>query len=151
MKPQEKLEALGLKLPSVGVPLGSYVLVNQVGSFLFLSGVLPRQGDQISYQGKLGRDLTVEQGYEAARLCGLNALSILKSFLGSLDRIRKIVRLVGYLQTEANFQNHPQVLNGASDLFFELFGEEGRHARSAVGVASLPLNAACELELTVGV
>jgi enamine deaminase RidA (YjgF/YER057c/UK114 family) len=93
----------------VGVPLGAYVPVSQVGSLLFLSGLLPRQGDQISYQGKLGRDLTVEQGYEAARLCALNALSVLKSFLGSLDRIRKIVRLVGYLQTDGNFQSHPQV------------------------------------------
>ena len=113
--------------------------------------MLPRQGNEIVFKGHAGADLSVERAKEAARLCALNALSVLRHHYGSLDRVERIVRLVGYLQSHPQFFDQPRVLNAASDLLREVFGEKGVHARSAVGVASLPGNAACELELTLQV
>ncbi len=145
----QTLKTLGLKLPEVPKPVGSYVSVMESDGLVFLSGLLPRQGSEIIYRGKLGADLSLEKGCAAARLCALNALSVIQSHFGTLDKVEKILRLVGYIQSHPLFLDHPRVLNGASDLFKEVFGEKGLHARSAVGVASLPGNAACEIELTL--
>ena len=143
------LESLKLELPEVPKPVGSYVSVVESGGFAFLSGLLPRKGSEILYQGKVGADLPLEKACEAAHLCALNALSVIKDYFGTLDRVERIVRLVGFIQSHPLFSDQPYVLNGASDLFKKVFGEKGLHARSAVGVASLPGNAACEIELTL--
>lgn len=148
MSPEENLKALGLELPDPPSPAGSYVPAVESQGFLFLSGLLPRRGTEIVFRGHAGADLSVEQAQEAARLCALNALSVLRQYLGSLDRVLAIVRVVGYVQTYPQFADHPRVLEGASRIFREVFGERGRHARSAVGAASLPGDAVCELELT---
>jgi enamine deaminase RidA (YjgF/YER057c/UK114 family) len=116
---------------------------------LFLSGVLPFQDGQLAFRGKLGRDLTVDKGYEGARLAVLNALALVKQECGSLDQVKRIVRLVGHVASAEGFIQQPAVINGASDLLVKIFGEAGRHARLAVGAAELPLNAPVELELIV--
>jgi enamine deaminase RidA (YjgF/YER057c/UK114 family) len=104
---------------------------------------------QIKFKGKVGKDISLEEGQEAARLCTINALAQLKSALGSLDKIRKFVKVSGFVNCDASFRNHPQVINGASDFIVQLFGEKGRHSRSAIGVNSLPLDSAVELEFIV--
>lgn len=149
MSAEEILKAKNIRLPEPPAPAGSYVPVLLTGSLAFLSGVLPREGSRIVFQGKAGESLNAAQASEAARLCALNALSVLRSHFGSLDAIRRIVRMTGYVQAGTAFYDIPKVMNGASDLLKEVFGENGVHARSAVGVASLPGNAACEIELTV--
>lgn len=145
------LETLKLELPEAPQPVGSYVSLVESAGFVFMSGLLPRKGKEIVYRGKLGADLSLEKGSEAARLCALNALAVIKSHFGTLDRVERILRVVGYVQSHPLFFEQPRVLNGASDLLREVFGPKGLHARSAVGVASLPGNAACEIELTLAV
>lgn len=145
----ENLVRLGLTLPSVPRPVGSYVLAKQAGDLVFVSGVLPFQDGKVRKPGKLGTVLKVEDGVEAARLSLLNALAILQQELGTLDRIKTIVRLTGHVASAEGFVDQPAVLNGASDLLVEIFGESGRHARLALGAAELPLHAAVELELIV--
>lgn len=151
MTADEMVSALKLELPEVPVPIGSYVTLVEMDHWLFLSGLLPRRGRELVYRGKVGSDVTLEQACEAGRLCALNALSVLKGHYGTLNRILKLVRLVGFVQSHPLFFEQPRVLNGASDLFKEVFGEAGLHARTAVGVASLPANATCEIELTLKV
>ena len=139
-----------LELPPAPQPVGHYVPVLPSGNLVFTSGMIPLRDGKVAYQGHVGGlDLGVAEGREAARLCLLNALSALKAHLGSLERIRRIVKLTVYVSSAPAFYEQPAVANGASELLVELFGESGRHVRSAVGVASLPLNAAVELELTV--
>jgi enamine deaminase RidA (YjgF/YER057c/UK114 family) len=138
---------LGLELPAAPKPLASYIPAVQVGELLFLSGVLPLRNGQLPVTGKIGRDLALEQGREAARLAVLNALAIARSELGTLDRITRVVRMVGYVASGEGFVQQPAVINGASDLLVQLFGEAGRHARVAVGAPELPLNSPVELEL----
>lgn len=147
----EKLRSLGVQLPEVPAPIGSYVSLLQCDRWVFLSGLLPRQGSEVVYKGKAGADLSVEKASEAARLCALNALSVIRQHFGTLDCVERVVRVVGFIQSHPLFFDQPRVLNGSSDLFREVFGEQGVHVRSAVGVASLPGNAACELELTLRV
>jgi enamine deaminase RidA (YjgF/YER057c/UK114 family) len=118
---------------------------------LFLSGVIPLRDNKLVFEGKLGRELTVEQGYEAARVTLLNALAIIRHELGTLDRVKKIVRMTGYVASVDGFVQHPAVINGASDLLVKIFGEAGAHARVALGAAGLPLNAPIEIELIVQV
>ncbi len=118
---------------------------------MFLSGVLPMRDGRLAFSGKLGRDLTVEQGMEAAKVAVLNALAIAKQELGTLDRIARIVKVVGHVASSEGFTDQPQVLNGASDLLVTIFGEAGRHARVAVGAAELPRRAAVEIELILSV
>lgn len=149
MSAETKLKEQGLVLPQVSSALGSYVPVLQLDGMLYLSGVLSKNHDGEVFKGRLGEDSNVERGQQAARLAVLNALAVLRHHLGNLDRVQRIVRLVGYLQTEKGFSEHSKVLNGASDLLLSVFGEKGRHARSAVGVFSLPLGACVEIELTV--
>lgn len=145
------IEQLGLQLPAAPKPVANYVPVVRVGDLLFLSGVLPSRDGQLIMTGKLGADLSVEQGVEAAKTAALNALAIVKGEIGSLDRVKRIVKMVGHIASAAGFTDQPQVLNGASDLFVQIFGEAGRHARVAVGAAELPRRAPVEIELIVQV
>lgn len=149
MSCEERLREMGVELPTAPKPVANYVPAVRSGRLLFLSGVLPMKNGRLSYTGKLGRDLTVEQGVEAARLALLNALAIIKSELGDLDRIGQVVRMTGHVASAEGFIQQPAVVNGASDLLVAAFGEAGRHARVAVGAAELPLNAPVELELIV--
>ncbi|MDE3242342.1 MAG: RidA family protein [Nitrospirota bacterium] len=145
------LKELGLELPSPPTPVATYVPAVLAGDLLFVSGVLPVRDGRLVQAGKLGREVTVEQGYESARLAVLNALAIVRQELGTLDRVRRVVRLVGHVASAEGFVQQPAVVNGASDLLVKLFGDAGRHARVAVGAAQLPLNAPVELELILQV
>ncbi len=151
MSYEHKLKELGLELPQPPKPLANYVPAVLAGNFLFLSGVLPMRDGQLVFSGKLGQDLTVAQGIEAAKLSLLNALAIAKQELGTLDRITRVVKVVGYVASAEGFVQQPQVLNGASDLLVAIFGEAGRHARVAVGAAELPRGAAVEIEVIFSV
>lgn len=151
MSYEAKLVELGITLPPPPKPVATYIPAVLTGQLLFLSGVVPFRDGKLVLEGKLGKDLTVEQGYEAARIALLNALAIVRSELGSLDRVAKVVRLIGYVASAEGFIQQPAVINGASDLLVRIFGEAGRHARAAVGAAGLPLDAPVELELIVEV
>lgn len=149
MSAEQRLTAMKLELPAPPQPLANYVPVVQVGDLLFLSGVLPSRDGQLVMTGKLGQGLSVEQGADAARLALLNGLSIIRNSTGSLDRVKQIVKMVGYVASAPGFAEQPQVLNGASDVLVSLFGDAGRHARVAVGAIELPRNAPVEIELVV--
>lgn len=146
-----KLTELGIALPPAPKPVATYIPAVRAGDLLFLSGTGPFKAGQIAFAGKLGRDLTVEQGYEAARLTLLNALAMVRQELGTLDRVVRIVRLTGHVASAEGFIQQPAVINGASDLLVKIFGEAGRHARLALGAAELPLNMCIEIELIVQV
>jgi enamine deaminase RidA (YjgF/YER057c/UK114 family) len=146
---EQKLTQLGLALPAPPKPVANYVPVVRVGDLLFLSGVLPSRDGQLIMTGKLGQNLSIEQGMEAARVAVLNGLSIIRQEAGSLDRVKRIVKMVGHIASAPGFTDQPQVLNGASDLLVSLFGDAGRHARVAVGAAELPRQAPVEIELIV--
>jgi enamine deaminase RidA (YjgF/YER057c/UK114 family) len=145
------LNALGIELPAPPRPVASYVPAVLAGDLLFLSGMLPFRDGQVVVTGKLGEGVSVERGAEAAKLALLNALAVVKHELGSLDRVQRIVRVVGHVASAAGFAQQPAVINGASDLLVQIFGDSGRHARVALGAAELPLHAAIELELLVQV
>lgn len=148
----DSLEAFEATLPPVTQPIASYVTAVQTGNLLFTSGVLPIKDGEVLYRGDVGSFLvSVDEGREAARLCCLNALSILKDRLGTLKRVEQVVKLTVYVNSSPRFTQQAQVANGASDLLGEVFGERGRHARSAVGVSALPLDASAELEMIVQV
>ena len=149
--PEAKLIQLGLELPPPPRPVASYVPAVRVGDLLFLSGVLPFREGRVTLSGKVGRELTLEQGSEAARLAALNVLALLKESCGTLDAVARIVRMVGHVACVDGFVQHPTVLNGASDLFVAVFGEAGRHARVALGAVGLPFDAPVELECIVQV
>ena len=149
MSYEAKLKELGLTLPDPPKPVANYVPVVRVGALLFLSGVLPSRDGQLIMTGKLGGNLTIEQGIEASRVAVLNGLSIIRSAAGSLDRVKQIVKMVGHIASAPGFTDQPQVLNGASDLLVSVFGDAGRHARVAVGAAELPRQAPVEIELIV--
>lgn len=148
---EEKLTSLGLELPEAPKPVATYVPAVRTGNLLFLSGVLPMRNGQLAFTGKLGRDLTVPEGVEAAKVAILNALAIAKQELGSLDRITRVVKVVGHVASADGFTEQPQVLNGASDLLVAIFGDAGRHARVATGAAELPRRAAVEIEVILAV
>ena len=148
---EDQLKALGLELPEAPKPVATYVPAVRVGNLLFLSGVLPMRNGQLAYAGKLGREFGVAEGTEAAKLAILNALAIAKQELGSLDRITRVVKIVGHVASAEGFTDQPQVLNGASDLLVAIFGEAGRHARVATGAAELPRRAAVEIEVILAV
>ena len=147
MSYEDKLKDLHIELPQAPKPVATYIPAVKAGDLLFLSGVLPMQNGQLAFSGKLGRELTVEQGMEASKLALLNALAIARQELGSLDRITRVVKVVGHVASAEGFTDQPQVLNGASDLLVAIFGDAGRHARVAVGAAELPRRAAVEIEL----
>ena len=149
MSPQARLAELGLVLPPSPKPIGNYVPFRIGGGLLFLSGVGPRHADGSSTTGKVGSALTVEQGYVAARQCGLNLLANMQSALGSLDRVDTILKVLGMVNGTPEFADHPKVINGCTDLFVEVFGDNGRPARSAVGMGSLPGDISVEIEAIV--
>jgi len=140
------LSSLGVTLPIPPPAAGSYVPVAVSGKLAFVSGQIPMVGKEIKFKGKVGRDITIEQGQEAAALCIINGLAQLKAFLEKLDRISRIVKVTGFVNCEPSFTEHPKVINGASDLLVKIFGENGRHARAAVGMSSLPFDSAVEIE-----
>ncbi len=145
----ERLEALNILLPSPPKPVGSYAPVVITGNLAFVSGQIPIRDGKVIYAGKVSKDLSVEDAQRAARLCIINALAQIKTKLGSLDRISKIIRVSGFVNSPPEFTDQPKVINGASDLLFEIFGQKGQHTRIAVGVSSLPLNSAVEIDLIV--
>jgi enamine deaminase RidA (YjgF/YER057c/UK114 family) len=148
---ENRLKSLGMVLPEVPVPLAAYVPAKKIGQVIFTAGQLPIQQGELICKGLLGQDVDVEQAYQAARICTLNALAAIKGIVKDLDQIVQVVRVVGYVASTSTFTQQPAIVNGASELLLEIFGEVGKHARSAVGVASLPLNASVEIELTVEV
>ncbi len=144
---EDKLKQMGLTLPTPPPPGGNYIPAVRVGNLVFLSGVTPRRPDGTPFAGKLGRDLTVEEGYEAARICALNLLANLKAEIGDLDKLSHVVKLLGMVNSDPDFTQPPAVINGCSDLLVEVYGDKGRHARSAVGLATLPGGVAVEIEM----
>ena len=151
MQVEAKIQELGLTLPTPGTPMGNYVPGVRTGNLVFLSGVGPGQPDSRQWSGKVGRDYTLEEGYEAARGCALNLLGNLKSVIGDLDKVTRVVKVLGMVNADPEFTSPPAVINGCSDLLVELFGERGRHARSAVGMAALPNAIPVEIEMVVEV
>ncbi|MBI3329262.1 MAG: RidA family protein [Nitrospinae bacterium] len=147
MRVEAKLKELGLELPPTPKPAANYVGAVHTGNLLFVSGHGPTKDGRFAYIGKVGKDLSVEQGYEAARLVALNCLASVKSVLGDLDRIKRVVKLLGMVNCTEDFGEQPRVINGASDLLVQLFGDAGRHARSAVGMQALPFGIAVEIEM----
>jgi enamine deaminase RidA (YjgF/YER057c/UK114 family) len=150
-KVEDRLKSLGMVLPEVPAPLAAYVPAKKAGQVIFTAGQLPLLKGELICKGLLGQDVDVEQAYQAARICTLNALAAIKGVVKDLDQIVQVVRVVGYIASTSTFTQQPAIVNGASELLLEIFGEVGKHARSALGVASLPLNASVEIELTVEV
>jgi enamine deaminase RidA (YjgF/YER057c/UK114 family) len=142
----QKLEELNIRLPEPVPAMGSYVPAIVAGDLLFVAGHPPVENGKIKYKGKVGKDLTLENGRHAAELCIINCLAAARAALGDLDRIERVVKLTGYVNCLADFDKHPDVINGASDLLVKIWGENGRHARSAVGSISLPADISVEVE-----
>lgn len=148
---ESKMKELGLFLPISNKPLASYVAAKRSGNLVFTAGQLPLIHGDLFSKGLLGQDVEVEEANNAARICTLNGLSAIKDVIGELDLIKQVVRVVGYVACVPTFTQQPAVVNGASQLLLEIFGEKGKHARSSVGVAGLPLNASVEIEITIEV
>ncbi|MCZ8187385.1 MAG: RidA family protein [Beijerinckiaceae bacterium] len=146
MTPEQRLASLGLVLPPVPVPVANYVPYRFAGNLLYLSGQGPKQPDGTYRAGRLGRDISIEEAYQEARLTGLQLLAVAKAALGDLSRIEAVVKLLGMVNAEPDFADHPKVINGCSDLLVDVLGDAGRHARSAVGMGSLPNRMAVEIE-----
>jgi len=151
MSAEKRLMELGISLPVSPKPVANYVPSVRVGNLLFVSGHGPYNDGKTNLVGKLGKDLTVEEGYQTARNVALNALSSIKAQLGDLDRVRRVVKLLGMVNCTEEFQDQPKVINGASDLLVEIFGETGKHARSAVGMQALPNGIPVEIEMILEV
>ena len=150
MSASARLKELGIELPEVAKPLASYVPAVRSGNLVYTSGQLPMQAGQLAATGKIGADVTPEQGKALARICVLNALAAVDSLVG-IDTVARVVKVVGFVASAPGFNGQPGVVNGASDLLTEVFGDRGSHARSAVGVSELPLDAPVEVELVVEV
>ena len=146
----DQIASLGLTLPAVPAPVAAYVNCVRTGNLLFLSGGLPIDGDK-KVIGKVPTDVSIEEAQEGARIIILNRLAIIQEEIGSLDKVKRIVALSGFVSSEPDFYGHPQVINGASELLVEIFGDKGKHSRTALGVAALPLNVAVEINLIVEV
>lgn len=147
----QKLKEQGITLFTPSKPMANYVKAVRTGNLLFLAGHVPTRSDGSGIMGKLGKDLTVEQGYEAAKVTTVSLLSTLKAELGDLNRVKQIVKVTGFVNSTPDFGDQPKVINGCSDMLVAVFGEKGKHARSAVGMGSLPSNYAVEIELVVEV
>ncbi len=148
--PENNLAKLGITLPVMPAPIANYVRFKQVGDLVFLSGQGPRKPDGSNHTGKVGRDVTWEEAYEHAKLTGIGLLSAMKEAAGSLDRV-EVVKVLGMVNATSEFGDHPKVINGCSDLFVAVLGDKGRHARSAVGMGSLPGNITVEIEVIIRV
>ena len=148
---ETRLKEKRIVLPEAQKPVANYVNVVRVGNLLFLAGKGPTKPDGSNITGKVGKDLTIEQGYEAARLTAINHLAVLKTELGSLNKVKRIVKVLGMVNCTEDFKDQPKVINGYSDLMVEIFGDKGKHARSAVGMYALPSNIAVEVEVIVEV
>lgn len=149
--PEENLQELGIELPIPAKSIANYVGATRVGDVVFLSGHIPRKADGSLVAGKVGSDLSIEDGYDAARLCGIGLLATLKAEIGDLSKVRRVLKVFGMVNATDTFTGHSQVINGCSDLLVEVFGEKGRHARAASGFSSLPLGSAVEVEMIVQV
>lgn len=147
MKIEEKLTKLGLSLPQVPAPVASYVPAVKAGNWVYVSGQTPFRDGKLRVAGKVGNEVTLEEAYEEAKQCALNAMAAIKSVAGSLDNVERIVKVTGFVASSPDFTDAPKVINGASDLFVEVFGDKGKHARSAIGVTALPLNCSVEVEV----
>ena len=148
-KVEEKLVSVGVVVPDVPLPLAAYVPGLISGNMVYTSGQLPMVNGQLAFKGRLGENASVEDGYAAAKQCACNCLGVVKALIGDLDRVKRVVKVVGFVNSTADFEAQPKVINGASELLRAAFGEAGAHARSAVGVAALPLGAMCEVEIIV--
>ncbi len=146
MTPEQRLADLGLSLPELNTPVANYVPFRMAGNLLYISGQGPKQANGQYIVGRLGRDMTIEEGYKAAQLTGLHLLAVAKSAVGDLSRIEATIKLLGMVNAEPDFGDQPKVINGCSDLLVNVLGEAGRHARSAVGLGSLPNRMCVEIE-----
>ena len=148
---EARLKQLRIELPEPRSPVANFVACNRIGSAVFVSGQVTAWNGDYLYIGKVGREVSLDEGKDAARICALNVISQLKNFLGDLDKVQRIAMVQGFVNAVPEFEDHPKVINGASDLFVEVFGEAGRHARFAIGVGSLPFNVAVEIAAVVEV
>jgi enamine deaminase RidA (YjgF/YER057c/UK114 family) len=148
---EEKIKELGFEVPEVAKPLAAYIPAKQVGVLVMTSGQVPLVKGEIKYKGKVGKELTEEEGQLAAKVCALNCLAAIKGVIGNLDKIVEVVKLTVFVASTEDFTAQPKVANGASELIGKIFGDAGKHVRSAVGVTALPLNAAVEIEMIVRV
>jgi enamine deaminase RidA (YjgF/YER057c/UK114 family) len=146
MTPEDKLTELGIELPEAPKPLGAYVPCVQTGTIVFLSGILPLVEGKLLRTGRVGVSLSVDEAREDARTAAINALSVLKTQIGSLSRVKRCIKITGYVASASDFTEQPKVMNAASDLMFDVFGDAGRHSRSVIGVTVLPLNSPLEIE-----
>lgn len=151
MKIEDRLKEMGIALPPAVTPVANYVPAVRTGNLVFLSGHGPFKEDGSLITGKVGADLTAEQGYEAARRVAIGLLGSLKAIIGDLDKVRRVVKLLGLVNCKPDFTDQPKIINGASDFLVEVFGDKGKHARSAVGTNALPMNIAVEIEMIVEV
>ncbi len=149
--PELKLQELNIALPEPPQPVANYVNGVRAGNLIFLAGKGPKRADGTEMTGKLGLDITIEEGYEGARLAAINQLAVLKNMLGNLNKVKRIVKVLGFVNSDPSFTDQPRAVNGFSDLMVNVFGENGKHARSAIGVASLPRGQAIEIECVVEV
>lgn len=148
---ERKLQELGISLPNVSKLGGSFIPAVQTGNLVYTAGQTAKRDGVLAYKGKLGKELTVEEGYEAAKLSMLNCLAVLKEHLGTLDKIKKVVKVLGFVASAPDFNQQPYVINGGSDLLIKILGEKGKHARSAIGASELPFNSPVEIEMIVEV
>ena len=149
MSVEEKLKEVGITLPDVAPPVAAYIPAVQADKMIYTAGQVALLKGELKYKGRVGENLTVKQGYESARICALNALAAVKGVAGSLDNIERIVRVAGFINSADDFTDQAKVMNGASELMLDIFGEAGLHARSAIGVNTLPIGASVEVELIV--
>lgn len=146
MSPEERLKELGIELPDLPKPLGSYVPFVRTGNLVFISGMLPLESGKLLYSGRVGERVSLDEAAQAARRSAINAIAVLQSAIGNLDALKRCVKVTGFVASAQDFTDQPKVVNGASDLLFQVFGEAGLHARAAVGVHILPMNSPVEIE-----
>ena len=148
---EKKLNDMGIKIPEAPEPLASYIPVTKVGNLVFTAGQIPMANGELKFKGKVGKDISLEDGVKAAQLCTVNCLSVIKSVVNSLDNIKRIIKVTVFVNSADGFSDQPKVANGASDLLVKVFGDNGKHVRSAVGVNELPIDSAVEIEMIVEV
>lgn len=148
-KVEDKIAALGLAVPTPAKPVAAYVPTARTGNLVFTAGQIPVVDGQLKYKGKLGAEISIEQGYDSARICALNCLGAIKAEIGDLDKVTRVVKVTGFVASAEGFIDAPKVINGASELLVAAFGEAGKHARAALGVAELPMGCPTEVEMIV--